>query len=401
MSPDLLYVKEVYRRVAEPTDSQIRAEYASRPELQEHPFDGVRDGLRAELQDRQEARLFAERSERSRKRHRVVLKASVGPSNPAPETVVAVVGGEPITWASMGERVKAKEEAARWKVYRAESAALERAIRARLLEQEAARKGVTRDEILRSEVAGKVQTPSEEDIAGFFAQYRSEFAGDLDASRGEIVEVFAEEGRRVAEEAFYERLRGAASVSVVLREPTQVPIAVSREGPSRGDPAAAVTIVEFGDFECPPCGRMAPIVDELLRSYGKQVRLVFRNSPLSIHPHARGAAEAAVAADAQGKFWPYAETLFRNQKALEPADLRRYAAEVGLDRERFLKALAGDASAAAVVRDLREARRCGARGTPTFFVNGLLLHWAAEADGGLRRAVDGALAAGRSSGRVD
>jgi protein-disulfide isomerase len=110
-----------------------------------------------------------------------------------------------------------------------------------------------------------------------------------------------------------------------------------------------------------------------------------------MHPHARRAAEAAMAADAQGKFWPYAELLFRNQKALAEADLRRYAAEAGLDVPRFESALASDANAALVVRDLRDARRYSIQGTPIFFINGGRFRGMESGDEAFRQAIDRAL----------
>src|SRR4029077_10293626 len=96
----------------------------------------------------------------------------------------------------------------------------------------------------------------------------------------------------------------------------------------------AVTVVEFGDFECPACGQMKPMVEEALRPHGDRVRLGFRQFPLRMHPHARLAAEASLAANAQGKFWPYYDALYANQKSLEEAALVEMARQLGLDDQR-------------------------------------------------------------------
>jgi protein-disulfide isomerase len=125
----------------------------------------------------------------------------------------------------------------------------------------------------------------------------------------------------------------------------------------------------------------------MLRGYGGDVRFVFREYPLSMHPHAKRAARAALAAYEQGRFWPYADRLFHNQHELEEKALRGYAAEAGLNVGR---ALAGEAAAAALVRDVRERHRYRVRGTPTYFVDGIRVRAYGEA--GLRQAIERALA---------
>ena len=140
--------------------------------------------------------------------------------------------------------------------------------------------------------------------------------------------------------------------------------------PVRGGAGARVTVVEFSDFQCPFCGRVEVTLQRLLADYPRDVRLVWKNQPLPFHQHAHLAAEAALEANAQGKFWPYHDKLFANQRALERADLERYAAEVGLDLERFKRALDGGTWRARVDTDAKEGQAIGAVGTPTFFING-------------------------------
>ncbi|MDQ3035529.1 MAG: DsbA family protein [Myxococcota bacterium] len=156
-----------------------------------------------------------------------------------------------------------------------------------------------------------------------------------------------------------------------LRYGRDTAVEVQTDGfPMRGAPMAPVTIVEFSDFECPYCGRAHPILDELLREFEGQVKIVFRNYPLSGHPRAMPAARAAVAAGRQGKFWEMADLLFGHQRALEDEDLTRYAQQLELDLERFHGDLQSSATQAAIERDREEGRRLGVEGTPTFFVNG-------------------------------
>ena len=141
-----------------------------------------------------------------------------------------------------------------------------------------------------------------------------------------------------------------------------------------GDPEAPVTLVEYGDFECPYCGRAYWVVKEVFREVGPEARFVFRHFPLAeMHPHALAAAEAAEAGGAQGKFWPMHATLFQNQDALEPPDLLAYAEALELDVPRFARELVAHTHLDKVQADFDSGVRSGVPGTPTFFVNGVRL----------------------------
>jgi protein-disulfide isomerase len=141
---------------------------------------------------------------------------------------------------------------------------------------------------------------------------------------------------------------------------------------SQGLEDAVVTLVEYGDYECPHCGRAHPIVKDVQRRLGSRLRFVFRNFPLrEIHPHAEHAAEAAEAAAAQGKFWEMHDTIFERQRALEDRHLVEYAALLGLDAQRVQRELASHIHAARVKEDFLGGIRSGVNGTPTFFINGI------------------------------
>lgn len=139
-----------------------------------------------------------------------------------------------------------------------------------------------------------------------------------------------------------------------------------------GPADALVTLVEYGDYECPYCALAYPIVKAAQQQLGDQLRFVFRNFPLSkAHPHAQHAAEAAEAAGAQGKFWPMHNLIFEHQHALEDAHLLRYAQSLGLDTQRFQQELRMGVYAKRVQEDFRQGMRSGVNRTPTFFVNGV------------------------------
>jgi protein-disulfide isomerase len=140
----------------------------------------------------------------------------------------------------------------------------------------------------------------------------------------------------------------------------------------RGGAHALVTLVEYGDFECPFCGRAEPIITDAMQRMGEDLRLAFRHFPLlQAHPHALSAAEASEAAGAQGQFWPMHDMLFANQDALEEDDLVSYAGELGLDVDRFVEDLVNDVHLDKVQRDFRSGVASGVHATPTFFIDGL------------------------------
>jgi Na+/H+ antiporter NhaA len=139
----------------------------------------------------------------------------------------------------------------------------------------------------------------------------------------------------------------------------------------RGPQDAPVTLVEFGDFECPYCGQAEPVIRDLLDSFGSGLRYVFRHLPLpDVHEHAQLAAEATEAAGAQGRFWEMHDRLLAHQEALTPEDLLEYARELGLDVDRFWEDVRSRAFARRVSRDVSSADDSGVAGTPTFFVDG-------------------------------
>src|ERR1044071_1308088 len=171
--------------------------------------------------------------------------------------------------------------------------------------------------------------------------------------------------------AFAGQLRRAATIQINLTAPVSPVFTIATDDqPAKGTANAAVTIVEFTDFECPSCARQHPVLDRIVSEFGDRVRLVVCDFPLSQHANARKAAEAAEAAREQGKYWEYASVLFRNQSALGVDKLKQYATELGLDRTRFDAALDSSKFAAKVERDVTDGQRLGVNGTPTFYING-------------------------------
>jgi len=169
-----------------------------------------------------------------------------------------------------------------------------------------------------------------------------------------------------------EKKGGDAGQQQARRQPDpaavyKVPVGNS---PAKGPADALVTIVEFSDFQCPFCGRVEPTIKQVVDTYGKDVRVVFKQNPLPFHQNAAIAAEASLAAADQGKFWELHEKMFANQTALERGKLEGYAGEIGLNDAKFKAALDSNKHKDVIDADQKLARDLGAAGTPSFFING-------------------------------
>lgn len=148
----------------------------------------------------------------------------------------------------------------------------------------------------------------------------------------------------------------------------------TNDAPVRGAPMASISIVEFSDFECPYCGAAHPILKEVLQEFDGKVNLTFKQYPLEAHKNAMPAARAAVAAQAQGKFWEMADLLFENQRELSSEKIRELAGKAGLDLVKFDADLAAEATQARVDKDRKDGQALEVQGTPTLFINGRRFH---------------------------
>src|SRR5262245_5184781 len=155
-------------------------------------------------------------------------------------------------------------------------------------------------------------------------------------------------------------------------ERSTLSLAVSGRDHAQCPELAPVTLVEYGYYECPHCGRAYPIVKRIQEELGSRLRFVFRNFPLGeMHPHAQHAAEAAEAAAVQGRFWDMHDALFEHQGALGDRHLAQYAAAIGLDEQRVQRELSDHTHARRVREDFLSGVKSGVNGTPTFFINGV------------------------------
>lgn len=245
-----------------------------------------------------------------------------------------------------------------------------------LLEDEARAKGLTPEQLSKQLVPEKVEVEQKQ-VDDLYLIGASRYASLSEEEAKQRIKLDLE--NRAKFEAFQKALAGIrnkAKVEITLREPVAPSVKVSDAGPSKGAGGAAVTIVGFSDFQCPFCKEASQTMKQLVANSGGNVRYVFKHLPLSNHQWAFQAAQAAVCAEAQGKFWEYHDRLFERSIDLSTDALKGYAADLGLKGDEFNACLGSEASRAAVLKDAEEAKRAGIIGTPTFILNGRVLRGA-------------------------
>ena len=375
-SPDEIVEKEINAKITPPTEPEIQAAYeANRAQLGPVDLEKVRPELINYLRNQRRQELFEAYLNRLRMTNAVAKRADVNTPNLAPGTVLAAVNGDPIRVDMINERMKAYVYKLQTRIYAVEKSAVDRRINDLLLIAEANKRKIGPEEIVRAEVTDKLKPPTEADVANFYNENKARITGDLASARVAIATYLQQQQQEKLETALSERLHAGAKVQMLLPEPVPQALNVSAgNGPARGDANALVTIIEFTDFQCAACGAMYPVMEDVLKSYGNRVRFVVRDFPLTtLHPNAFRAAQAASAANAQGKFWEYIDILFRNQSTLDADSLKKYATQLGLDRKRFDLEFESGKYDADIRRDIEDGEMYGVEGTPTIFINGVVL----------------------------
>ncbi len=317
------------------------------------------------------------------------LDAGMAPAG----TLLATAGTRRITASPTFRTIDAAGVSERIAIRERERTAIERVTHDRLAAREAARRGISTDELTKVEVTSKIAPATLAEVKDAWEKFKSNYGNDFTKAEAEVRQDIADERKERAEEAFDVLLKKGHTTTLLFDIPAQPAfnIEISR-GAFTGPANAAVTLIEWGDFECPPCGRMSKVIDEVLAPLHDRVRFVFLQFPLGFHKYAWKAAEASLAARAQGKFFPYAHLLYANQAALDPASLKRYAAKAGLDMKKFENDLDNGRFAPDVFDEKRRGERAGVYATPTFFLNGVQQGDSAYTLEGLRAAIERELA---------
>jgi protein-disulfide isomerase len=311
--------------------------------------------------------------------------------NPAP---AARVGDEVITIEDLEQAVKpqlAKLEEQRYEIL---DQRLDQLIGERLLAQEAKRRNVSVEDLLKTDVFAKAPDVPDSEVTAFINQNRGRLPKMDDKElRLKVWDHLRSQKVTEQRQSYLQGLRGQSKVTVLLQEPTSARYDVSGDrGFALGPKDAPVTIVEFSDFQCPFCKTATATIKQVLDKYPGKVRLVFRDYPLaSLHPQAPKAHEAARCAGDQAKFWEYHDVLFERSPKIAPQDLKQYAQELKLDATAFGQCLDSGKYTAEVDKDFQEGVGLGLTGTPSFFINGKQIV-GAQPLAAFQRIVDGELA---------
>jgi protein-disulfide isomerase len=300
------------------------------------------------------------------------------PPSPQSTDVVARVDGKAITAADVDAKWRELDAAGfvrfSQEQFEARRRALDVMINEALLGRAAKAKGLTLDVFVQQETAKRSRPVTDAEIEQTYRSMQSRFPNStLDQLREPIRAYLAQQQRDTVVRALVDEERKAGATVEIVLDPPRQKIATESTDPVLGPTSAEVEIVEFSDFQCPFCLSVTPTLRQIRTTFGDKVKLVYRDLPLSIHANAFQAAEAAQCAHQQGKFWPYHDKLFANQKALDTTHLKQYATEVGVEMNAFNACLDQRKTKTLIEQDMKSAQQHGVESTPAFFVNGRML----------------------------
>jgi protein-disulfide isomerase len=258
------------------------------------------------------------------------------------------------------------------KLYDGRRAALEAIIADMVLAEAAKAKGMNAEAYEVAEVGKRLKTVTEADVVAFYQANINQMQGrSLEVMGPAINRYLTEQQRASARESLIADLRKAGPPVRILFDAPRREVSIAATDPALGRASAPVTLIEFSDFQCPFCQRVAPTLKRLRETYGDKVRIVWKDFPLTqIHPQAFKAGEAAHCAGDQGKYWEYHDRLFANQQALQPEELKKHATDLGLDGAAFATCLDSSKYGERVRDGVAEGTRLGVNSTPTIYVNG-------------------------------
>lgn len=303
----------------------------------------------------------------------LLLSAGTTAAAQSDAEVVANVGGVKVTMAELEQEESSKLLSAHYTYYQAETKALDDLIEKRLLEQKAKSENLTLDQLLDRDIKSQVKDPTEEQMKVYYEGLETE--QPYEAVRGKILEKIRELRIQRARSAYVKALRAQSTVYITLAPPR---VNVDLQNAQMiGPEKPAVTLVEFADYECPYCQKVAADLKKLQADMGDKVAFTYKDFPLPMHSRAEKAAEATRCAGKQGKFWEFHDELFRT-KALDLEQLKAHARTLKLDGDLFDKCLDSGEESAVVEHDRKEGIRLGLTGTPSFFINGHFLSGALD-----------------------
>ena len=296
-----------------------------------------------------------------------------------PDQVVAEVAGKPITLKDVDAKWEEFDAAERARIvqamYQNRRNMIDVLVGDQLIANAAKAAGQSVDAFVEQDGARRLPPITEADIAQFYQQNKDRAQGrTLEQLRGEIKPYLEARRSAQARAMLVDDLKAKSGANVkVMLDPPRYAVPTTADDPTRGNPAAPITIVEFSDYQCPFCARVNPALDKVRAAYGDRVKIVFKDYPLPNHPQAPKAAEAARCAGEQNKYWEMHDAMFANQRALEVPALKQTARAIGLNGAAFDQCLDSGKWAATVRSGSELGEKMGVNSTPTLYVNGRAL----------------------------
>jgi protein-disulfide isomerase len=342
ISVEKLLQLEVKNKVPNPLEAQIKEIYeANQSQLGDTTYEKIRPRIVAFLRAEPEKQALFSFVNRLKTKYKVVLGIDVNSASLKPTDVLATVNGKTILDEKYEELVKPKVYDFQATNYEQVKDYFEQNLFLELINAEAKRQNVQSQDIVRQEISDKMRD-------------------------------FTDAEREKLQNALIEKLFNQAGYEFLLKAPIPIVQKIDlTSGVSRGRADAPVTIVMFTDFQCPACKATHPFLQEAMKDYQDKIRFIVRNYPLEIHENSYIAAQAAQAANAQGKFFEYTEILYQNQEKLDIVSLKKYAADLGLNSQKFNLELTSGKYKPIVDKDLAEGKYLNITSTPTIFVNGV------------------------------
>lgn len=313
------------------------------------------------------------------------------PGSPSQKAPVAIIGGQQIFESDILPAIEAQIFQLRLQEFDAKSKALENLINQKLLEAGAAKKGLPAEKFLAQEVDAAVPEPTEAELRALWIVQKEQLQRTFEEIKPQLSRLLKQSKLQEARQQYYSRLRQQAGVTILLKKPkAEVAADPSR---LRGDPKAALTIIEFSDFQCPHCRAVQPTLKAVLAKYAGRVSLSYRDFPLrEIHPQAQSAAEAARCAGEQGRFWEFHDLLIDNPNKLSRQGFIEHAGALKLDASQFEACLSSGKFQTSIEQDRQLGMRAGVNGTPGFVINGNVFSGNLPVSS-FERAIDAELAA--------
>jgi protein-disulfide isomerase len=241
-----------------------------------------------------------------------------------------------------------------------------------LIELEAKKRDIPVEELVNQEIRSKISPVSDKEVEAF-GKDKNIPKDQMSKLKDRVKQYLSAQREAELRKNFANELKKQYNVKMKIKKPGQtkkVKVEVSKSDPWKGNDKAKVTVVEFTEFQCPFCKRASNNLSNLAKDFGDKVKVVFKHFPLSFHDRAHISAQASMCMHDQDKFWEYHDVLFDNNNALQDADLKKYAKQLGADMKQFEECITSGKHKAKVDKDFADAQKYGVSGAPTYFING-------------------------------